>query len=61
MLACKKSKGLFCVADPLFETTKNIHIVWVDFDEVYINEIINKAEVFWSQYIFPKLLKSVKK
>ncbi|CAH0599465.1 unnamed protein product [Chrysodeixis includens] len=61
MLACKKSKGLFCVADPLFETTKNIHLVWVDFDEVYINEIINKAEAFWSLYVFPKLLESVKK
>ena len=61
MLACKKRKGLFCVADPLFETTKNIHLIWVDFDEVYINEIINKAEVFWSLFIFPKLLESVKK
>lgn len=61
MLACKKTKGLFCVADPLFETTKNIHVVWVDFDAVYINDIIKKAEYFWSLYIFPKLLQSAKK
>lgn len=61
MMACKKNKGLFCVADPLFETTKNIHVVWVDYDEVYIRDIIKKAEVFWSTFIFPKLLESAKK
>lgn len=39
MLACKKSRGFFCVADPLFETTQNNHVVCIDFDEVYINAI----------------------
>lgn len=58
MLACQKKRGLLCVADPLFETTKNIHIIWMDFDEGYIMDIIKNAEVFWKLFIFPKLLAS---
>lgn len=27
---------MFCVVDPLFETTKNIPVIWVDYDEGYI-------------------------
>lgn len=61
MMACKKNKGLFCVADHLFETTKNIHVVWVDYDEAYLRNIIKQAEIFWGTFIFPKILESAKK
>lgn len=36
MMAYKNIQGLFCVVDPLFETTKNIPVIWVDYDEGYI-------------------------
>lgn len=59
MLACGKGKGLFCVADPQFETTKKNHMVWETFDASYINNIIPLAEHFWETYIFPKLISAL--
>lgn len=58
MLACGKKKALFCVADPHFEVSKNIEIVWETYDACYINNIITLAERFWETYVFPKILKS---
>lgn len=51
-------KGLFCVADPTFEETKKVHIYTVELDEAYINSIIEKAELFWTRFIYPKVVKS---
>lgn len=57
MLAAKKSKGLFCVADPNFETNKLVEQVWVDLDESFINPIMEKASKFWINNIYNKLSK----
>jgi hypothetical protein len=58
MLACGKKKALFCVADPCFEVTRNVNLVWETFDGCYINNLVKHAEQFWETYIFPKLIKS---
>lgn len=59
MLAAKKSKGLFCVADPDFENNKKVCIKCIDFDEKFIYTYIEKAGSFWNENIFPLLRNSV--
>ncbi|XP_073941199.1 uncharacterized protein isoform X1 [Choristoneura fumiferana] len=54
MKATSLKKGIFCVADPLFETTKKVHIYPVDFDEPYINDLISKAESFLENFYISK-------
>lgn len=61
MLAAEKKKGLFCVADPNFENNKQFKFVWVEYDEKFTYDIIEKAMNFWKQHIFPVLLKSITK
>ncbi|KAG7304952.1 hypothetical protein JYU34_010368 [Plutella xylostella] len=53
-------KGIFCIADPLFETTKKVHLFHVDFDEAFLTDIIGKAETFWQSFIYPKIMSSAK-
>lgn len=60
MHATKKTKGLFCVADPSFEQTKTLHKYWVDYDKSYAEELLNAAEVFWKTFIFNIILDSAK-
>lgn len=36
-------KGMFCVADLLFETAKNFLDFQVEFDETFINDFIRKV------------------
>lgn len=59
MFMAKKKKGLFCVAHPDFESSKNITCLWIDLDENHTASIIEKAILFWKNYIFPKLLHSI--
>jgi hypothetical protein len=61
MLACGMTRGLFCVADPGFETNKEVHIYHIDYDETYLNKLMKEATNFWTKFIFPKLLESAKK
>ena len=61
MFMAKRKKGLFCVAHPDFESSKNITYLWIDFDENYTASITEKAILFWKNHIFHKLLHSIKK
>ena len=55
MFICKKKKGLFVVAEPNFETTKNVTIKDVPFNDDLCKQLMTDAETFWMMYIFPKL------
>lgn len=59
MLAWKKKKGFFCVADPKFEKNKVVTIVAVDYDEDFLMPILEKAIVYWEKIVFNKLIKSI--
>lgn len=59
MLAAEKKKGLFCVADPNFENNKQFTFVWIEYDEKFTYNMIEKAVNFWKEHIFPVLLKSI--
>ncbi|KYN19384.1 hypothetical protein ALC57_08300 [Trachymyrmex cornetzi] len=52
-------KGLFCMAKHDFESTHEIITVWVDYDDIYVQNLIQKAMIFWKSNIFPLLLKTV--
>lgn len=62
IMAAKVKKGLFCVADPKYEKNKKVHCVrsckvhWLDYDEDFTQDIVNKAMQFWNYHIFPLLL-----
>lgn len=51
----KKQKGLFCVANYNFETSKEISTVFVDYDLDYCTKLIEKCTIFWKDAIFPVL------
>ncbi|XP_018364241.1 PREDICTED: uncharacterized protein LOC108761946 [Trachymyrmex cornetzi] len=55
IFACGKKRGLFCVADPNFEESKQVTLIWENYDEDFTNSIIENAVDFWKRYIFPKL------
>ncbi|XP_063384368.1 uncharacterized protein LOC134670471, partial [Cydia fagiglandana] len=58
--AIKKTRGLFCVADPQFETNHKIYKYWIKYDKVYTDELLLSAEKFWKENIFVTILQSVK-
>ncbi|KAK5648563.1 hypothetical protein RI129_003455 [Pyrocoelia pectoralis] len=60
MYATKKTKALFCVADPDFENNNKTYKIWEDIDVKFCEDLLNKAVVFWCKYVFPKILQSVK-
>lgn len=59
MFFCNKKQGLFCIADVDFETSKNISIFTVQFNEQYCLDILEKCTTFWKKAIFPVLRKSL--
>lgn len=54
-------KGYFCMAKHDFETSQNIIVIIINYDEQFIMEIINNTMTFWKQNIFPLLLNGVAK
>lgn len=56
-----KQKGIFCVADPFFETNGKVSLLYVDYDQEFTENLIEAAEAFWKENIFPFLLSSFKK
>lgn len=61
MFAANRKKGLFCVADPMFEDNRKVTIVSVNFDEDYTMELIESAMKFWTSNIYPVLFESATK
>ncbi|XP_018374671.1 PREDICTED: uncharacterized protein LOC108768651 [Trachymyrmex cornetzi] len=61
MLATGRKKGLFCVADSAFESTKTVQMQWLTYDSEVAQDLIEKAMLFWKKNIFPLLLSFVQK
>lgn len=55
MLFSKRTRGLFCVAAPNFEQSKDLQIKEVAFDENFCFNLMEAAQTFWKAAIFPKL------
>ncbi|KAK5639483.1 hypothetical protein RI129_011221 [Pyrocoelia pectoralis] len=60
MFMCKLEKGYFCMAKHDFETTKNMEIILVEYNEGFIMDLINRSMLFWKKNIFPILINSAK-
>ncbi|XP_077275587.1 uncharacterized protein LOC143904644 [Temnothorax americanus] len=56
MFATGKKRGLFCVANPKFEESRQVTVVREDFDEHFTKSIIEHAVAFWKNYIFSKII-----
>lgn len=56
MLLSKKQKGLFCVASPDFETSRNIKILEINLNENLLKDVMEKATDFWEKAIYPLLI-----
>jgi YqaJ-like viral recombinase domain len=56
MKLCKKQKGIFCIASPSFEEDQQLECYPVDLDETFLLELMTKAEKFWVDNIYPKIL-----
>ena len=50
-----KTKGFLCIADPSFKTTKRVTILEVPYDDVYLQDLINRATRFWKRFVFPNV------
>ncbi|KAF5281934.1 hypothetical protein FQR65_LT14460 [Abscondita terminalis] len=59
MMLFRKSKGIFCVADPSFEINKKLHIKMVEYEDDFIQPLIQAARHFWCNNIFNVLLSSL--
>lgn len=57
MLATGMKKALFCVAEPDFEISKNVQVIWVDYDEEYLDSLIKNCMDFYKLYIFNRICK----
>lgn len=55
MLLCGKNKGLFCVASPKFEDDKKVEILEIHLNEERVMEIMDQANIFWNNAIYPLL------
>ena len=51
MFAMKKKKGLFCIADPEFETNKSVQMIWVNWDDKFFYPLLFSASLFWEKFI----------
>lgn len=51
----KRKRALLGVADLHFERNKKVTKVWIDYDEEYVNDLIDEANAFWINAIFPVL------
>lgn len=55
MYVTKRKKALLGVADLNFEQNKKVTKVWIDYDENYVNDLIEDANNFWIDAVFPLL------
>ena len=50
-----EKKGLFCVASPNFESNGELEIVEVTLDLELCRKLLQAANHFWKNFIYPKL------
>lgn len=56
MCLAQKRKGIFVVAHPNFEATKQITIKYCDYDSTLVHKILNEINHFWFENIYNKVL-----
>lgn len=57
MFAMGFKKCLFCVADSDFENNKRVEVIKIDYDEQFVNTIMQKLVDFWKTNVLPLLYK----
>ena len=55
MFVTGRKKGLFCVADPGFESNGKVRVITVTYDESFPSLVLYPAINYWKNAIFPKL------
>lgn len=58
MHMARKTKALFCVADPNFEQNKHITISEIKYDDKYCIDLLKKCVSFWENTVFLELCTS---
>uniref|UniRef100_A0A8D8SYM1 YqaJ viral recombinase domain-containing protein n=1 Tax=Cacopsylla melanoneura TaxID=428564 RepID=A0A8D8SYM1_9HEMI len=53
-----KKEGIFCVADPDFEQSRNVTTIHVPYDAGLCDQVLKDAVEFWKKAIFPHLYRS---
>ena len=53
MHLAQKRNALFCVASPSFERNKRVKIVHVEYDEEYLENVMDTALMFWEKFVWP--------
>jgi len=51
----------FCMAKHDFETSQEIIVTCVQYDEIFVKEVIQNVMTFWKKNIFPLLLSEIEK
>ena len=51
----ERKKALLCVASHDFEHSKKVQVVRLNYDEGYVNSMVENATQFWKTYVFPNL------
>lgn len=49
------TKAYLCIAPPNFKKREEIEIIEIQYDKIYIENLIKKATTFWTKAIFAKL------
>lgn len=57
MFCAKLEKGVLAVAASDFETSKEVKIIYVKADDQKLKQYMEKAETFWKNNVYRKLLK----
>ncbi|KAJ8685163.1 hypothetical protein QAD02_020956 [Eretmocerus hayati] len=57
MIFSERRVGYFCIAAPDFETSKKVTIYKEDYDQTFVIAVIRRAMAFWSENIFPHLMR----
>ena len=56
MHMANKPNGLFCIASPSFEEDRKVQIIPVEYEEEYVEDMLERAMKFWGKNIGRKLL-----
>lgn len=56
MLFAEKTMGLFCIAHEDFETSNNVDIYIVDYNEQFCSQLMDRSLSFWKKSVFKKVL-----
>ncbi|XP_053665685.1 uncharacterized protein LOC128714830 [Anopheles marshallii] len=57
MHVTQRKKALLAVAAPDFEKTKQITKVWINYNKMYVDEVIESAFDYWCKAVFKALLR----